>query len=197
VVAATSIISGPDRLDPTALPHWPVPAAAAGPWRVAYRSTLGGAAAEAAVDALVRDRLDAPAITVVDTPLALLPPDDAWEALWALDNGGGCDKAAAHHAVEVRNHNSTALADLFTVVDALVTPTTLSVAHGYDQHESSIVVGDLCWVFNVTGHPAVSVPAGLLDGLPVGVQVVAPHGRDDIAVAVAAQLQARLPLPLS
>ena len=85
------------------------------------------------------------------------------------------------------------LADLFGEVDALVTPTTLTVANGYDQHEESIVTGDPCWVFNVTGHPAVSVPAGLSDGLPVGVQVVAPHGADEVALAVARRLQVILP----
>jgi aspartyl-tRNA(Asn)/glutamyl-tRNA(Gln) amidotransferase subunit A len=37
VVKATSLVSGPHRLDPTALPPWPVPPAADGPWRVAYR----------------------------------------------------------------------------------------------------------------------------------------------------------------
>ncbi len=49
--------------------------------------------------------------------------------------------------------------------------------------------------FNVTGHSAVSVPAGLVDGLPVGVQVVTPHGADDVALSVARRLQVALPLP--
>jgi amidase len=112
-----------------------------------------------------------------------------------LDNGRGVEAAAARRAREVRDHNNTALADLFAEVDALVTPTTLTVAHGYDQHEETIVTGDPCWVFNVTGHPAVSVPVGLVDGLPVGAQVVAPHGADEVALAVARQLLTELPLP--
>jgi len=95
----------------------------------------------------------------------------------------------------VRDHNNTALADLFDIADVLVTPTTLTVAHGYDQHEPNIVTGDPCWGFNVTGHPAVSVPVGLVDGLPVGAQVVARHGADDLAVAVARRLQVGLPRP--
>ncbi|MBP2357574.1 Asp-tRNA(Asn)/Glu-tRNA(Gln) amidotransferase A subunit family amidase [Kribbella aluminosa] len=87
------------------------------------------------------------------------------------------------------------MADLFADVDVLVTPTTLTVAHGYDQHEHSIVTGDPCWVFNVTGHPAVSVPVGLSAGLPVGAQVVAPHGADGTALTVARLIQADLPQP--
>jgi Asp-tRNA(Asn)/Glu-tRNA(Gln) amidotransferase A subunit family amidase len=195
VIAWTSIVSGPDRLDPTALPHWPVPELVDRPWRVAYRSTLGASPADNAVDAVVRGRLAASGVTVVDTELELLPAEAAWPVFAALDAGRGVSSEEVSRARDVRNHNNTALADLFAVVDALVTPTTLSVAHGHDQHEPSIVSGDPCWGFNVTGHPAVSVPAGLADGLPVGVQVVAPHGADDIALAVARCLRVQLPLP--
>ncbi|MGW7686022.1 amidase [Kribbella sp. NPDC054772] len=192
VVLATSIASGPHRLDPTALAHWPVPARSAAVLRVAYHSTLGSCPADPGVDRVVRDRLAAADVELVDVPLELAPTDEAWPVLSGLDNGRGAEAAAARRAQEVRDHNNTALADLFAEVDALVTPTTLTVAHGYDQHEASIVTGDPCWAFNVTGHPAVSVPAGLSDGLPVGAQVVAPHGADDVALEVARRLQAEL-----
>ncbi|QZA32318.1 amidase family protein [Hydrogenibacillus sp. N12] len=43
---------------------------------------------------------------------------------------------------------------------------------------------------NFTGQPAASVPVGLKDGLPVGVQLLAAHGRDDLLLAVAAHLEA-------
>ena len=194
------LASGPHRLDPTALPHWPVPSVASWPGggggvRVAYRSTLGIEPADLAVDRVIRERLARADVVVVDVPLELLPTEDAWLVLSGLDAGRGAEAAAANRAREVRDHNNTALADLFAEVDALVTPTTLTVAHGYDQHEESIVTGDPCWAFNVTGHPAVSVPAGLADGLPVGVQVVAPHGADDVALAVARRIQVALPRP--
>ncbi len=45
--------------------------------------------------------------------------------------------------------------------------------------------------WNVGGHPAISVPAGQTpDGLPLAVQLVAGHGRDDLLLALAAQLEA-------
>ncbi|MEV4264507.1 amidase [Kribbella sp. NPDC049584] len=211
VILATSIASGPHRLDPTALPPWPTPVLEHQPtiadgdswlvgaqgrrWRVGYRSTLGACAADAEVDRVVRERLAAADVELVDIPLELAPTDEAWGVLSDLDNGRGVEAAAARRAREVRDFNNTALADLFGEVDALVTPTTLTVAHGYDQHEESIVTGDPCSVFNVTGHPAVSVPVGRSQGLPVGAQVVAPHGADEVALAVARLLLVDLPLP--
>ncbi|MEU4194108.1 amidase [Kribbella sp. NPDC026611] len=195
VIIATSIATGSHRLDPAALPLWPVPTTPDRPWRVAYHSTLGVPPVDPAVDRVIRDRLAATGLEVIDVPLELQPTEDAWLPLSGLDNGRGIDPAAANRAREVRDHNNIALADLFTQVDALVTPTTLTVAHGYDQHDETIVTGDPCWVFNVTGHPAVSVPAGRADGLPVGLQVVAPHGSDDVALAVARRLLVDLPVP--
>ena len=48
--------------------------------------------------------------------------------------------------------------------------------------------------FNVTGQPAISLPLHVsADGLPIGVQLVAAYGREDILVRVAAQLEAASP----
>ena len=48
--------------------------------------------------------------------------------------------------------------------------------------------------FNVTGQPAMSVPLHWSDGgLPIGVQLVARRGREDLLLRVAAQLETRSP----
>ncbi len=48
--------------------------------------------------------------------------------------------------------------------------------------------------FNMTGQPAVSVPMHWTpDGLPVGVQLVAAYGREDLLVRVASQLEQAAP----
>lgn len=49
---------------------------------------------------------------------------------------------------------------------------------------------------NLTGHPALALPAGLANGLPVGVQLVGRHGSDLELIGVGARLEPLLPAGL-
>ena len=50
------------------------------------------------------------------------------------------------------------------------------------------------WPFDVTGQPAISLPLQWSNaGLPIGVQLVAAYGREDVLLRVAAQLEAARP----
>jgi Asp-tRNA(Asn)/Glu-tRNA(Gln) amidotransferase A subunit family amidase len=49
---------------------------------------------------------------------------------------------------------------------------------------------------NMTGHPAISVPAGLMpEGVPFGLQITAPRFRDDMAITVAEAWERTNPWP--
>ena len=48
-------------------------------------------------------------------------------------------------------------------------------------------------IFNWLGFPAVSVPCGFVDGLPVGLQIASWHGREDLVLRVAEAFQRAFP----
>ncbi len=89
--------------------------------------------------------------------------------------------------------------------DVLVTPTTAEPAPLLGEHAND--PGDPMaplkragqWIpfttaFNVSGQPAISLPLHWTDdGRPVGVQLVAAYGREDLLFRVAAQLEAARP----
>jgi Asp-tRNA(Asn)/Glu-tRNA(Gln) amidotransferase A subunit family amidase len=57
-------------------------------------------------------------------------------------------------------------------------------------------MGGLTIVSNIYGNPAVSIPAGSVDGLPVGMQVLAPHHADELLFDVALAVERTRPWPM-
>jgi amidase len=48
--------------------------------------------------------------------------------------------------------------------------------------------------FNMSGQPAISLPlCRNVEGLPIGIQLVAAYGREDVLIRVAAQLESAQP----
>ena len=58
-----------------------------------------------------------------------------------------------------------------------------------------VSMGGLTIPSNIYGNPAVSVPGGLVDGLPVGMQILAPHHRDDALLDVALTVEREIGWP--
>lgn len=81
--------------------------------------------------------------------------------------------------------------EFFEKYDALVCPVTASLApeHGFSRENMDNFL--FTYMFNVTGHPSVVVPTGIdqSTGLPVGVQIVARHWREDVCLALAARVE--------
>jgi aspartyl-tRNA(Asn)/glutamyl-tRNA(Gln) amidotransferase subunit A len=75
--------------------------------------------------------------------------------------------------------------------DAILTAVTLTPAPPFAAFDKGAVWTPMRTLpFNVTGHPALSVPAGFAGGLPVGLQVVGRHGDEAGIVRVAAAFEA-------
>jgi aspartyl-tRNA(Asn)/glutamyl-tRNA(Gln) amidotransferase subunit A len=81
-------------------------------------------------------------------------------------------------------------------VDVLVSPTTPTVAFPLGARVDdpiAMYAADLCTLpASLAGVPAISVPCGLSEGLPVGFQIMAPALADDRCYRVAAALEAAL-----
>ena len=98
---------------------------------------------------------------------------------WAVD-------AARAHVERCR----ALLSDVFEGIDALLAPAVLGEAPPLEEGTGDPL---LCRSWTALGTPAVAVP-GLVgpDGLPLGVQVIAPRGADATALDAVAHVQPRL-----
>ena len=80
----------------------------------------------------------------------------------------------------------------------LLTPTMPDTAWLADREPDLPMFGRVAFTcpFNLTGHPAVSVPCGFdRHGRPIGLQIVAGWHRDDLALAAAARFEQACPWP--
>jgi len=108
-------------------------------------------------------------------------------------------------AIRRRADLCAASAGVFEQVDLLLTPTTPTPAFAAEGVLTADLNGEEVTLFglsaaftapfNVTGQPACSIPAGFVDLLPVGLQVVAPRHHDLHCLAAAAVAQGVRPWP--
>lgn len=126
------------------------------------------------------------------------------------------DLALAHSGIDVQMalHARTALYHdieaLFEDIDILVTPTLAapSVPARTDTYADITIAGVGCgpiragwypytWPFNLTGHPAMSIPCGVTaETLPIGLQLVGPWHAESALISVSAKLGEHLDIRL-
>jgi aspartyl-tRNA(Asn)/glutamyl-tRNA(Gln) amidotransferase subunit A len=97
-------------------------------------------------------------------------------------------------AQKVRTLIARDFAAAFEQADVLVSPTSPFVAFGIGERiddPMAMYVNDLCTLpASLAGTPAISVPSGLADGLPVGLQIMAPALADERCYRVGAAFEA-------
>lgn len=108
-------------------------------------------------------------------------------------------------AAERVHELNVAVERYFDDFDLLLTPTTATTAYDAAGPLPMIVAGEpvkpmgslpFTYPFNLTWHPAMSVPAGLTEeGLPVGLQIVARRREDAIVLTAARVLERAHPWP--
>lgn len=113
------------------------------------------------------------------------------------------DQAANGHVW--RQVMNEAMAGVFDQVDFVLTSTNPDVAFGHKGPLPSKVGdvdagmgnnGALTIPANIFGNPAVSIPAGQVDGLPVGLQVMARHHHEALLLDLAMLAERERPWPL-
>ncbi|WP_226925977.1 amidase [Meridianimarinicoccus sp. MJW13] len=77
---------------------------------------------------------------------------------------------------------------LLQEVDALILPTTLTPAPAFADFADGLARwSPMCTLpFSMTGHPALSVPMGFADGLPLGLQIAGRHDAEPLLLQIAA-----------
>jgi aspartyl-tRNA(Asn)/glutamyl-tRNA(Gln) amidotransferase subunit A len=112
-------------------------------------------------------------------------------ALAAQGRGETYDRARL-----MRTRIRTHMKEQLQSVDVILTPTAADTAYPVGGHAGDAVAYRTCDMFitvpSLAGLPAISVPAGRDRGLPLGMQIVAPHFREDILYRAALAMEEAL-----
>jgi Asp-tRNA(Asn)/Glu-tRNA(Gln) amidotransferase A subunit family amidase len=120
---------------------------------------------------------------------------------WPAPQGeSGPTPEAYREALAVRARSVAQLRGLLADHDLVLSPTTHSIAPTIDDCETSWLRPTpggptashyLCFnvLFNWVGWPALTVPCGFVDGLPIGLQIAGPAGSEGLLLRAARALE--------
>lgn len=87
-------------------------------------------------------------------------------------------------ALKVRNLIKQDFERVFKEFDAVISPTTPTPAFKIGEKKDDVMAMYLSDIYtvpvNVAGVPAISVPCGMVNGLPVGLQIIGNYFREDV-----------------
>jgi aspartyl-tRNA(Asn)/glutamyl-tRNA(Gln) amidotransferase subunit A len=128
------------------------------------------------------------------------------EIRYGLERTWGHYGMEARHKIERRRMElNERMAQIFEEVDLVITASNPDVAFSADGPLPTVFGGveagaanngRLTFPANLHGNPAISIPAGTLDGLPIGLQVVGRHFTEPLLLELGWLVERNRPWPL-
>jgi aspartyl-tRNA(Asn)/glutamyl-tRNA(Gln) amidotransferase subunit A len=133
------------------------------------------------------------------------------EIRFSMEHGPGHYGAEARIKLERRRTElNEAMARIFDTtaggVDFVMTASNPDIAFAAEGPLPSVfggidagakINGRLTFPANLHGNPAISVPSGFVDGLPIGLQIVGPHFTEELLLDLALVAERERPWPLT
>jgi aspartyl-tRNA(Asn)/glutamyl-tRNA(Gln) amidotransferase subunit A len=215
-VSVMNVINGIDPKDPSVLHSWRFNPRTS-PARIGILEQSNSDVSKPlsdAIDVLKKVGHHIQEITIPNLPFAevisVIQRAEACSAFWPIIRDGrlneltdeamkttlaaGVDIRAIDYiqANRLRTQLATQLNDVMAQVDVIVAPSLPIVACKLDEDLEKVFgqVNDaLSPLGNLLGWPALSVPCGFVDNLPVGMLILGAHGRDDDVLSVGIDYQ--------